>query len=375
MEIVVEKNKLEKLLKRSEAVADKKASMAILSMSLLQVYPEENLLYITTTDLEQGFKGKIGCERITAEEKLRFCVPCRKFYEIIKDFPEDIVYLIKEDTRLIIRDEAKKEIYELSIADSEEFPNLPDFFEDNLFEIPGKVLSELIEKTLFAAERDSSRFVLSGVYFEPLLEEGKLRAVASDGHRLALLDREVLGLENSSLKEGFIIARKAAERLAELSEEELVIKLSFSNNNVVLFYREGFFFTRTIEGTFPDYRAVIPKEFKNKLKIDRKNLLSACHRISKVFTEKFKPIRFEITSSEVILSSPESELAKAQITLGAEYEGEPLTITFNATYLISALEVMESEEVELKINDERSPTLLLGFRDEGFLYLLMPMVI
>lgn len=373
MQAKLEKSPLEKLLKRADGVADQKASMAVLSMALLNFEPEERTLYITTTDLEQGFRGRVPAD--IEGERLSFCVPCRRFLEIIKDFPEEEVYLVKEDSRLIIRDEEERELYELSVMDSEEFPSLPEFYEENLLEIPGKVLTELIRSTIFSASKDEARFVLGGIYLEPLREKGILRAVASDGHRLALLDREVLGLDNSALKEGLIISKKGADMMADLSEEELLVKFGFINNYVVLFFSDGFFFTRTIEGSFPDYRAVIPQDFQNKLKIDRKLFLDACKRASNVISEKFKPIRLSLASSEITISSPETDTSRARIRLGAEYEGSPLTISFNAVYLISALENMKSEEVEVKINDERSPALITGYRDEGFLYLLMPMVI
>jgi len=369
----IDKRNLEKLLKRADGVADKKASMAVLSMALLTFEPEKNLLYITTTDLEQGFKGRIQAE--IEGVPLSFCVPCRKFYEIIKSFDENEIILQKDNSRLIIRDEEGSSKFELACSDSEEFPSLPEFAEENLLDIPGKVLAELIDKTIFCASKEEARFVLGGVYFEPLKEEGKLRAVASDGHRLALLDRDVPGIEDSNLKEGFIVGRKGAEIISELAEDELVVKFGFINNYACLFNSYGFFFSRTLEGTFPDYRAVIPQEFKNILKISRKLFINALDRATVLISEKFKPVKIDLNRDELILSSPEGELGMAEIKLRAEYQGNPLTITFNAEYLVSALEHMNSEEIEMKLNDERSPCLITGYRDEGFIYLVMPMVI
>ena len=373
MVVKVNRDSLEKLLKKGEAIADKKASMAVLSMALLSFDDKEKTLYITTTDLEQGFKGKISCE--IEDSAGSFCVPCRKFYEIIKNFPEDEILLIKEDSRLLVKDEAERVIYEISITSEEDFPSLPEFGEENLLEIPGKALSQLIEKTVFSASKEEARFVLGGVYIEPLKEENKLRAVASDGHRLALYDIEVPNLESSNLKEGFIVSRKGAEFISEISADELLVKFGFINNYVVLFTSFGFFFSRVIEGMYPDYRAVIPQEFKNILRIDRKLFMDAIKRVSLLITERFKPIKLDLSPSEITLSSPETEVGKAQIKISCEYEGTPLTISFNADYLLSLLEHMNSEEIEMKINDERAPTLITGYRDEGFLYLLMPMVI
>ncbi|MCS7150453.1 MAG: DNA polymerase III subunit beta [Caldimicrobium sp.] len=365
---------LEKLLRRGESVADKKASMAVLSMALLEFSSDDRTLHLTTTDLEQGFKGRITLEDVQGEG-LSFCVPCKRFYDIVRNFPEEKIILVKEDSRLLIKDEEERIVFELATTEAEEFPTLPEFFEENLLQIPGRVLSELIESTIFCSSKEESRFVLGGVYLELLADEQKMRAVASDGHRLALLDREVEGLKETNLKEGFILAKKGAERIAEMAEEELVVRFGFVNNYGVLFTSDGIFFTRTIEGSFPDYRAVIPQTFENRLVVDRKLFLETLKRASLLIPERFKPVKLELTPAEITVSSPETEVGRARIKLQAEYQGSPLNINFNAEYLISALEIMKSEEVEIKMNDERSPSLITGFRDEGFLYLLMPMVI
>lgn len=368
--ITVFRRDLEKVLKFADKIADKK--LPITSFVLIETNASENSMFFTTTNIEQGFRGRILG---TVEDSFSICVPCRKLYEVVKILDEHEVILQKEGTKLLIKDAKGESKFELAITSPDEFPNLPEFMEENLLDIPGKVLAELINKTIFCASKEEARFVLGGVYFEPLKEEGKLRAVASDGCRLALLDRDVPGIEDSNLSEGFIVGRKGAEIISELAEDELVVKFGFVHNYAVLFFSDGFFFSRTLEGTFPDYRAVIPQEFQNVLRIDRKLFLNALDRATVLISGKYKPIKIDFSSNELFLSSPESEVGKAEIKLRAEYQGSPLSVTFNADYLISALEHMKSEEVEMKCNDEKSPCLLTGYRDEGFLYLLMPMVL
>jgi len=373
MKAKVETSRLEKILKKVEGVADKKASMAVLSMVLIEYEPTESYLNFLSTDLEIGYKGKIFAE--VEGDKTSFCVPARKFYEIIKNFPEDEVYLIKDDNRLIVKDAQERILYNLAITDSEEFPSLPEFIEEGALEIPGKVLAELISNTIFSTSKEESHFVLGGIYFEPLKDEGILRAVASDGHRLVKLDREVVGIENVNFNEGFIVGRKAAKQIEDIAEEELVVKLGYINNYVVVWTSNSVFFARTIEGTYPDYRSVIPSSYGNILKVDRKLLIDALKRVSLVITERFKPVTFEFKPDEIILTSQETEMGKAQVKLSAIYEGKPLTISYNAEYILDALTIMNSEEVEIKIGEERTPAIITGYRDEGFLYLVMPMVL
>ncbi len=372
MQAKIETSRLEKMLKNIENVADKKASMAVLSMVLVEPRPSESYIYLTATDLEIGYKGKIFAE--LEGEETSFCVPARKFYEIIKNFPEDEVLLIKDENKLIIKDSEDRIVYNLSITDSEEFPSLPEFIEENALEVPGKTLAELISNTIFCTSKEESRFVLGGIFFEPLKDEGKLRAVASDGHRLVLLDREIIGIENADFNEGFIVGRKAAKQIEDIAEDELAVKLGYINNYVIIWTTNSIFFTRTIEGTYPDYRSVIPTEYDNILKVDRKLFIDALKRVSLVINEKFKPITLELQPDEIILTSQETEMGKAQVKLSASYEGKPLTVNYNADYLLDALQVMKSEEIEMKVGEERVPAIITGYRDEGFLYLVMPMV-
>ncbi len=369
----VEKDKFARVLKKIEGVADKKASMAILSMVLVNPLSEANLLELTATDLEIGYQAQVPAE--IEGEGIPFCVPAKKFYEIVKNFPEDEILLRLEESRLVIKDAEERITYALAITDSEEFPSLPEFTEERGIDLPGNILSELIDRTIFCTSKEETRFVLGGIFFEPFKEEGKLRAVASDGHRLVYLEREVEGLEEADLGEGFIVARKAARQMEAIADEELVVKLAFVNNYVVLRTPNSVFFSRTIEGTFPDYKAVIPTSNENILKVDRKLFIEALKRVSLVATEKFKPVTLNLKSGEIVLTSQETEMGKAEIKLFAEYEGEPLSVNYNAQYLLDALEAMKSEEVEMKIGEERTPAVITGYRDEGFLYLVMPMVL
>ena len=208
MKARVSTSSLVKVLKLCSEVADSKASMPVLSTVLVNITPEGGEIEFLATDLDQGFKGRVEAE-VEGEERPSFCVPAKKFYEVIKNFPEEEVLLVKKDSRLIVRDPAERITYELSLGDPSEFPALPDFNEEQAIDIPGHILSLLIEKTIFASSKEKTRFVLSGIYFEPLKEEGKLRAVASDGHRLALFEAEILGLDKAELYP-FILCRKSA---------------------------------------------------------------------------------------------------------------------------------------------------------------------
>jgi DNA polymerase-3 subunit beta len=366
---------LTKVLKLCEGVADSKAALSVLSSVLIKVDPKIGTLEFLATDLDQGFKGKVQGEvEGEVEEVQSFCVPAKKFYEVIKNFPEDEVLLVKEDSRLIVRDSAERITYKLALGDASEFPVLPDFDEREAIEVPGHILSLLIEKTAFASSKDKNMFVLSGILFEILKDEGKLRAVASDGHRLALFETEVADIDKAKFS-SFILPRESAEEIMDFSEDELMVKLAFINNYVVLWTSLGVFFSRAIEGSFPDYRAVIPREFERVARIDRKRFIEALKRVSLMLTEKFKPVFLTFDKGELIVESKEVEMGQARERLDCDYTNEKFSIVFNASYLIDALQVMKADEVEMKMNDETHPVVLLDPRQEGFLYVVMPMIL
>jgi DNA polymerase-3 subunit beta len=372
MEARLSTRSLVKVLKLCGEVADSKATMPVLSTVLVNVDPEEGELEFLATDLDQGFKGRVQGE-VVGEERVSFCVPAKKFYEVIKNFPEEEVLLVKEGTRLVIRDESARIAYELALGDASEFPSLPNFNEEQAIEVPGRILSLLIEKTSYACSKDKNRFVLSGILFEVLKDEGKLRAVASDGHRLAVFESEVEGIEKVGFS-SFILPRGAAEEVVGFSEDEEIVKLAFINNYVVLWTSLGIFFSRAIEGSFPDYRAVIPCEFKRVARINRRRFIEALKRVSLMLTEKFKPVILLFDGGELLLESKESEEGQARERVYCEYEGEKLSIVFNAVYLLDVLQAMEGEEVEMKLIDENRPAVLFDPKYEGFLYVVMPMI-
>jgi len=373
MEAKVATRDLSKVLKLCKEVADSKASMSVLSTVLINIVPEEGVLEFLATDLDQGFKGKLQGE-VEGEEGEAFCVPASKFYEVIKNFPEDEVLLVKEDSRLIVRDLAERITYEIALGDASEFPVLPDFNEEEAIEVPGHILSLLIEKTSFASSRDKNMFVLSSVFFEALKDEGKLRVVASDGHRLSLFETEVVGIDKAKFS-SFILPREAAEEIADLSEDELIVKLGFIKNYAVFWTSLGVFFSRTIEGSFPDYRAVTPSTFERVAKIDRKRFIETLKRVSLILTEKFKPVILTFDQGKLIVESKENELGQAKERIYCEYVGERFSIVFNAGYLLDVLQVIDADEVEMKMIDKDKPAMLLDSRHEGFLYVVMPMIL
>ncbi len=369
MKTVIDRDRLLKVLNRVQSVADKKSSMAILSTVLVEA--GEGGITLSATDLEIGYRGSVAAE---VEGEGAFCLPARKFYEIVKNFPgETLVLETQNGEGVIIRDLDGDLSFRLSTFPAEDFPSLPEISGETAVDLPGETLEEMITKTLYAASTEEARYALSGIFMTR--EDQRFQMVATDGHRLSLVEREIPGVESLELGEGIIVPRKAAQEIKRIAGDEMVVKLAVRENHLLLSSSEGILMARLIEGQFPDYRAVIPKERGRVILFDRERLTEALKRVTLLSTEKYKVVRFDFSPGEVVLIGSGGEIGEARERLPVAYEGESFTINFNARYLLDTFQVMDSEEVEMDIGSERTPCRITGSKDEGFLALVMPMAV
>ena len=367
MKLQAEKEKLLKILAKVQNIADRKSSMAILSTVLFEA--KEDGVEVSATDLEIGFKSFMEAE---VEEEGALAIPARKFYEIIKDFPSERIILSEEDNWLHITGSDHEVFFRLACLPAEDFPSLPELEETNLVDLPGGTLAEMIGKTIFCVASEESRFILAGIYMEQL-EEGILRLVATDGHRLALIDREVEGIEKIELSPGVIVPRKACQEMRKIAQDQVLVQFGVKENHAVLAAPNLMLTARLIDGQYPDYRAVIPESKENVILIPRKRFIEALKRVSIISLERFRPVALEVSQNEITIVSQHPDLGEGREKIPAQYQGEAFTLNFNAKYLVDILEVMDSEEVELSMKDENTPCTITGPNDRGFLGLVMPM--
>jgi DNA polymerase-3 subunit beta len=232
-------------------------------------------------------------------------------------------------------------------------------------------LGEMIEKTLFAVSTDETRLSLGGVFIESV-EKNHVRMVATDGHRLALVDREVAGVE---IRPGVILPRKGlveARRLLEGDGGEI----SFSiGGNLARIERAGVeLFMRLIEGEFPDYRQVIPKESKRHVRVSSEALLGALRRVSILSSERARGVKLRIENGLLEVATTNPDIGEAREELEADYAGDEFAIGFNARYLLDVLSLSGvSGTVEIGLTDEVSPGILRMQEDETYSYVVMPM--
>lgn len=367
MELKIPSAELNKALYRTQGIVDRKTTMPILSNVLLDARKDLGLT-VSAFDTEIGLVGHYPCE-VRTEGAV--ALPSRHLYDIVHSLPEESVLALKQLPNGQVELQTGSVRFKIVSSPAGEFPALPTAEGAVGLTISADLLSLMIERTAFAISTDETRYNLGGVFLERT-DEDSLRMVATDGHRLSLIDRPVAG--TAAIERGVLIPKKGLQELRRLlSEEGGECELGFTKGSAV-FKRDGLVMVmRLLEGQFPDYRQVIPRESAKVVRLGRTLFIDALRRVSLVASDKTNGVRLEISPGKLILGSQNPDLGEAQEEIEAEVTGEDLKIGFNARYLIDALSVLSSDEVRLELADELSPGVLRPVGEEGGLAVVMPM--
>ena len=372
MKFSIERGEFQRGLGRIQTIVEKRNTMPILANALLEVSgKKEGSLELAATDLEVGIRSSHPCE---VAKPGRLTVSARKLHEIVRELPEEKVYLEASSNAYLTLRCARAE-FTLAGTTAEEYPSLPNFAPKSLTVVPAAVLSEMIDRTMYAASTDETRYNLNGVYVERIAETGKLRMVATDGHRLAYVDR-ALGDGLTSLADaGVIIPRKGLAELKKLVDEEDAdeIELGFEGNNGLARKGSVTLTMRLIEGEFPNYRQVIPTERGQQLILPTEIFLHALRRVALLSAERSRAVKLELSEGQIRLSSNNPDLGDAREELDIDYAGETTSIAFNARYLIDAVSAARSKEIRFGFRDALSPAELSPGDDADALAVVMPM--
>jgi DNA polymerase III subunit beta len=370
MHFSIEKEIFLKGLSRVQGIVEKKNTIPILSNVLLQA--GESHLKITATDLEVGMQSIYPA---SVTKPGRITVPAKKLFEIIKELPEsEIFFTAKDNSWIEIR--CGKSVFNIVGLSADEFPFFPNIEEDEFIIIERHKIKELIEKTIFSMSMDETKYNLNGIFIKIFEEEGtkKIRFVATDGHRLSLKETNFEGVAAENLEKGVIFPKKGVIELRKMADEaDGPIHLGFMDNNAVLKKNNSIIIMRIVDGEFPDYNRVIPKNNNLNSIIDRNTFLHALRRMSILSSEKSKGVKIDFKTDFLELSSSNPDLGDAREDLSAEYNGEEVSIGFNARYLIDILSSLDSEKICFSVKDQLSPGLITAVSDNEYLAVIMPM--
>jgi DNA polymerase-3 subunit beta len=366
MEIKAKRDDFLATLYWTQSIVERRNTMPILANVLLEA--SKSSVRVTATDLEVGVRGEFD-GNVAKEGTVT--VNAKKIYEIIREAPNEQVQLKRlENDWVEIR--SGKSVFKIVGMDSKEFPQFPKFDSKSLSSMPASTIHEMIERTIFSVSTDETRYSLNGVFIEEA-EGGKIRMVATDGHRLAFEERAVGSL---ALPKGVILPRKGLAELKKLLESgtEGVVSLGFKENMGLVIKEKIELFMRLIDGDFPDYTKVIPTGNPNIAKLEHDEFLQALRRVSILSSERYKGIRMEFSDDKVSISANNPDLGEAVEEIEAEYNGKALSIGFNARYLLDVLGILGGDgEISIELKDELSPSVIRKGGVDSYLYVLMPM--
>ena len=363
MKLSAARDVLLKPLQAVIGVVERRQTMPILSNVLLVARDGE--LSVTATDLEVELVARADVDVETDGE---ITVSGRKLLDICKALPDgaDIGISVSGE-KLAVKSGRSK--FSLTTLPAAEFPTIEDIKAGQTISVPQDVLGRLIEKTHFSMAQQDVRYYLNGM----LLETGGafLRAVATDGHRLALSQAE---LEGAKLEEQqVIVPRKGVLELQRLMGEEGSVDIELGPNHVRVQLGGIRFTSKLIDGRFPEYDRVIPQESSNELKADKETLRSALQRTAILSNEKYRGIRLIIRDSGVVLQAHNPEQEEAEEELEVEYSGDDIEIGFNVNYLLDAIGAVDGDEVTLSVVDSNSSCLVREPGNDGSKFVVMPM--
>jgi DNA polymerase-3 subunit beta len=371
MKFSIPKSELQQGLSRLQSLVEKRSTMPILANVLLVAGKEKKggWLQLAATDLEVGVRSRHPCEVAEAGE---VTVSAKKLYEIIRELPDEQLNVEASPNSYLTLDCARTH-FTLAGNAAEEYPTLPQVSLDQMVPIQAVVLSDMIARTMYAASVDETRYNLNGVYLEQQADVGKLRMVATDGHRLAYVDR-LLVSQLQGVEKGVILPRKGLAELKRLADEGDAdeIEMALVSNNAVARKGDVTLLMRLIEGEFPNYRQVIPKEVTHQVVISAEALTRAVRRVALLSSEHSRVVKLEFSAGLLRLSSSNPDLGEASEELDLDYAGDELAIAFSARYLVEALGAAAGKEVQLGLSDALSPCQLVPTDDADTLAVIMP---
>jgi len=369
MEIKIARNELLKSVSRVQSIIERKSSMAVLSTILFDA--SDASVRLSATDLELGFQETLPATVIQGGS---LTVSGRKLFEILKESNSETFDIKgRENNWVRLSDGVAR--FDLACIAAEEFPAFIEPEGVPMVQVDGDMLSDMINKTIYAITIEDAGFKLSGVYTERVSYDGKsyLRMVATDGHRLSLIDKEVANVDGLDLSHGVMIPKKGMSELTRLASEGGPVEIGFKQKDCVAKKENALLVMRLLEAKFPDYQAVIPKDAAFSIALKRTSLLEAMRKMLILSNERYRAVRLTIEKDVLDLVSANPDLGEAQEKIEIQYSGDRIEAGFNPRYFIDVLQAMQSDVVRMEFMDNSRPCVIKGDEDEGFIGLIMPM--
>ena len=363
MHFSTDKKILQKIIGQIVGVISSRATLPILANILLETEGKDKLRAVGT-DLELGVSST---GEVRVEEEGAITAPAKKLHDILRELPDgEVEFVVAKNHNITIK--AGRSQFRLVGIPKDDFPKLPSLDVSGGFEIEQAVLKECFRLTSFSISHDQTRYVLSGTLVS--VKNNELRVIATDGRRLAYVRKKVQIPKNTEFEA--ILPMKTTSELNRLLEDVGTVKIVPLKNQVGFETSGATLISRLIEGRFPNYEQVIPKEEKSKISLDREALLTAMRRAALLTSQEAQAIKLDVLEDKILLSSRSPNVGESQEELPAKLSGKEIAIGFNPQYLIDVLKNLDGDEVFLSLSDPDKSGIVRGASDE-YLYVVMPM--
>jgi DNA polymerase-3 subunit beta len=369
MEITVSKFELLRELTATQGVVERKTTIPILSNYLFEAAGDK--LSLTATDLDLSLRTACAAK---VKKEGSCTIPARKLHDYVKLLPDaDITIKLLENHWVSIRC-GRSNTKMVGMARSN-FPSLPAFPTAGVVKIPAQVLRGMIAKTGFAIANEESRYTLNGALM--VLKPESITMVATDGHRLSHIERSGEKFDGISGEMKTLIPKKAMDELKSLLDGTDTETIDFAKDESTLYFRIGprLLTSRQLTGQFPNYEAVLPKDNSKSITINGEDLSAAISRVAQFADERSRAVRIKLEKGELKLSASSTESGESEDSLETNYNGDALTVGFNAQYILDFLKAVGAGEVKLELKDAQSAGQLrpADSEDYKYRYIVMPM--
>ncbi|MDI6605577.1 MAG: DNA polymerase III subunit beta [Candidatus Omnitrophota bacterium] len=360
MKVSVEREVLLNGIQTVQNIITAKSALPILLNILIET--QQDTIRLTATDLDIGINCVIP---VDVQEAGAITVPAKRFSDIIKELPSNIINLTtKKNNSMIIKAESCQ--FKIMGLSRDEFPKLPEFKDKEVVQLEQAELKQMLGLVSFAASMDETRYILNGILFKVV--KNNLTLVATDGKRLAIIEKKIN--QDAGKEISIIVPIKTIHELNRNLKEEGGLSLILGNNQALFDMGDIVIVSRLIEGEFPDYQQVIPPVSNNKIMINRGQFMLAVKRAALLSTPDYQAVKLEVFKNKLVVSKSTPDIGESREEVPISYQGKEMFIGFNPNYLVDVLKNISAEEVGFELADGEKPGVI---RIDGYVYIVLPM--
>lgn len=361
MKLVIAKDAIMSGLQLVHGVVNVRPTLPVLSNVLMEA--KNDKLWLTTTDMDVTMRCAVDAKTGKAGATT---IPARRFFSIIRELPADNIE-IEVDDKNAASITCGSAFFKINGLPDDEFPVIPPGEGGHTFSVDQKVLKQMLQKTFYAASTDETRFILNGTLMS--FKGNKLTLVATDGRRLALTENEVEFPKEAECEA--IVPTKAINELIRILKDEGAVKIFIGKNQASFEFDDVTLTTKLIEGTYPNFRQVIPSQCEQRIAVDREVFLTALKRVALLTSDKSSSIKLTFGKNKLKISASSPDVGEAHESVAIKYNAKDIQVAFNPDYIMEPLRNIANDEIYVELTDELSPGVIKC--DVPFIYVLMPM--